>query len=153
MTSKLESKILCRELGRLAGPIAGIGARWAAKRLPSVEYSERASANITAEALFGAASALLREMGRELPEFQPASSAYELSAMLGSGIKNLNPTLVFIGVAPRLPEPEIHLRAVAKEGAIPQASAELAVKRFMTALRERLPNNSLKTDGPDGPRP
>ena len=38
MNSELESKILSRELGKLAGPIAGIGARWAARRLPNVAH-------------------------------------------------------------------------------------------------------------------
>jgi hypothetical protein len=148
MNSELESKILRRELGKLAGPIAGIGTRWAARRLPNVAHEMSAHAQISAEELFRASSSVLRELGKKHPDLLTADAPNETSAIVGSGIMNMNPTLVRVTVSEEVLYSLVHVHAVAKEGAIPQRSAELAVEKFMAALCARLPNNSLQARRP-----
>jgi hypothetical protein len=139
MNSELESKILCREIGRLVGPIAGIGARWAARRLPSVAHEVSVKTEAPASEVFATCSSVLRSMRKEGAELPSEVGSRQTSAIVGSGIKNLNPTLVCVAVADDATGSSLLVRAVAKEGSIFQRSAELAVEGFMTALQQKLP--------------
>ena len=141
MNTDLESKILCREIGRLVGPIAGIGARWAARRLPSVAHEVRVKTGAPASDVFSACTSALLSMRKEGAELSSEAGSRQASAIVGSGIRNLNPTLVCVVVIDDAEGSSLFIRAVAKEGSIPQRSAELAVHRFMTTLREKLPVN------------
>lgn len=143
MNSELESKILCREIGRLVGPIAGIGARWAARRLPSVAHEISASTEAPASSLFDTCCSVLHGMRKEGAKLTSTAGSREAIAIVGSGIKNMNPTLVRVVVADQSAGSSLFVRAVSKEGSIAQRSAELAVCAFMTALREKLP---VRTD-------
>lgn len=139
LNSELESKILCREIGRLVGPVAGIGASWAARRLPSVAHEVRVIIATPSADLFSACASVLHSMRKESSELPSAIAPREASAIVGSGIKSMNPTLVRVVVADETVGSSLFVRAVAKEGAIPQNSAELAVHGFMTALGNKLP--------------
>ena len=145
VVEEVESTILSREIGRLAGPIMGIGARWAARRLPDVASERRFRAAVPVHELLAASSVVLRDLETAHVELPPMGEEAEVVSVIGSGIQNMNPTLIRVSVSEASRGSLLRVRAVAKEGAIQQRSAELAVERFMNELRARLPENALQS--------
>lgn len=81
---------------------------------------------------------ILEGMGRLTDEFRSESAANRLSAIVGAGLMNLNPTIIHISIVnSSQTSTEILIRAVAKEGIIKQQSAEKAVKRMVDRLTQR----------------
>ena len=137
-----ESKILGRELGKLGG----FGARWAARFLPNVAHEAVCDVTSSEESARATVTAILRELGPELPELP------QFSVVFGSGQMNLNPTIVSVTVSGSSSGARIFLRGVAKEGAIKQDSAKKAVERVAALLSTRLSciDRPLSTADPAG---
>ena len=146
---EVESRILSREIGRFAGPIMGIGARWAARRLPNVASERYFRTAVSVHELLAASSVVLRDLETVHVELPPMGKEADLVSVVGSGIKNMNPTLIRVSIAEASPGSSLRVRAIAKEGAIHQRSAELAVERFMNELCARLPENALQSTNED----
>src|SRR4029077_17863051 len=68
--SDVESKILVRELGRLAGWLGGWGARWAARRLPSVAFETQFEVENSLVETSRQVEGLLNKIGRNIPEMK-----------------------------------------------------------------------------------
>jgi hypothetical protein len=83
-------------------------------------------------------------MSKGRTELPLADASREASAIVGSGIGNMNPTLVRVVVTEIAAGSSLFVRAVAKEGAVPQKSAALAVERFLATLGRNLPGHSLR---------
>lgn len=144
MDAELESRILSREIGRLVGPVIGIGARWAARRLPCVA-SERSYATVVpTHALIAASLQVLRDLETRRVKVPAAENEGEMVSLIGSGIKNMNPTLIRVAIVDKSPGSSLRIRAVAKEGAVHQSSAELALERFIAALSAKLPDSAVR---------
>jgi hypothetical protein len=131
----VESEILVREIGRLGGWFGGgIGARWAARRLPSIPFETNFELQDSLSGAASAVEALLTKIGRRVPELESNTTAGLFHAVVGSGHLNLNPTVVRIQLQPLESFTSVFIRAVAKEGAIKQHSAQQAVERIRAAL-------------------
>ena len=122
----LESKVLEREIGKLGG----FGARWSAKLLPNVAHETKFSLP-SAEPIAAVVAASLATFGKPIAELPSAPSAGVFYVLVGSGHLDLNPTIVHV----KVDGTSVAIRAVAKEGAIKQHSARLAVERFERAIR------------------
>jgi hypothetical protein len=122
----IESKVLARELGKLGG----IGARWGARFLPTIAYETEFTLPSSDDASNIAASSLTA-VGKPIPELPSVPAEGTYYALVGSGRLNLNPTVLRIKVRGQ----SVSIRAVAKEGAITQHSARLAVERLERAIR------------------
>jgi hypothetical protein len=136
-----ESKVLCREIGRLVGPIIGLGARWAARRLPSIAAESHWHAAVPMQELLTASLRVLKEL-----KAKPLTSviATELISIVGSGTMNMNPTIIRVQIESNNTGMTIRVRTIAKEGAIQQDSAKLAMNKFIGSLQAKLPNNALQ---------
>jgi len=112
------------------------GTKWAASKLKTFEYRESfVDVNPIAKSI-EYSMLLLSDMGEIL---NPPDNFSEpiLTAVIGSGSMNLNPTIVFMQyVAINEDHTEIHVTASAKEGLIKQKSSEKAVKRIITAFKK-----------------
>jgi hypothetical protein len=133
--TETEESVLVRELGKLAGFFGGFGARFAARRLP-VEESEAAIAVAAGSTdLRISLVGILRGIGTISDEFAAETPMDSISAIVGSGHMNLNPTIVHVRiVASSDVTTQLFLRAVAKEGLIKQQSAQRAIERITTLV-------------------
>ena len=122
----VETKILSRELGKLGG----FGARWSAKLLPSVAHEVELTFP-SGEHIATAVASSLATLGKPIPELPSVPAAGIFYALVGSGHLNLNPTILRV----RVEGQSVAIRAVAKEGAIKQHSARLAVERIEQSIR------------------
>ena len=138
MDSDIEARILCRELGKLAGPIGRFGASWAAKRLPNVASEVVIEFAIDRQRLMQAVSKVFFGLGKAVPEFPSSGSIATIATIVGSGHMNMNPTLAHAQVVTQSAGSKLVLRAVAKEGAISQDSAKKAILAIRAALEEEL---------------
>jgi len=125
--SDVESKILSRELGKLGG----IGARWAARFLPSVPFEVTIDLPASPADIHAVALSVLREIGHADPELP------ELSVICGSGRLNLNPAIVSLAIVPLDGRARVSVRAIAKEGLVKQDSARGTVERVRDLLQKR----------------
>ncbi len=126
----IESKILVRELGKLGG----FGARLAARFLPNVAHEMACDVAAPKEEVQRTTCALLRELGREVPELP------DFAVVFGSGQMNLNPTIVSAVIATSGSGARVSFRGVAKEGAVKQDSARKAVERVVELLASKFPS-------------
>lgn len=124
----LEAQILCKQLGRLGG----FGARWVARLLPSVPHEQRIHLNVSSVKALTAIATVFSRIGKSIPEFPPTPSGF--SMITGSGHQDMNPTLVHAQVEQTPQGCNIVIRAVAKEGAVKQHSAQRAVAKVEAAL-------------------
>jgi hypothetical protein len=122
----IESRILEHALGRLGG----LGTRWAAKLLPNVDFEDRLTISLADGDVRLLIEALFQEWGKPVPEFPSISSDGTFSAIIGSVRLNLNHTLVHVRIEDANPNTTLVIRAVAKEGAVRQDSAQKAVARI-----------------------
>jgi hypothetical protein len=125
--SELESRILTRELGNLSG----FGAKWAAHLLPTVPFETSIEVVASPEDARATAASVLTEVGRSDPDM------LDLSAIIGSGYLNLNPTIVTLFITPIESGSRISIRAVAKECLVRQESAKKAAERVAGLLKTR----------------
>jgi hypothetical protein len=129
--ANLESAILARELGRLGG----IGARWAARFLPSVSHDSTFFVNASTAVVGQRVDGFLREFGRPIPEFPCNPEQGKHSAIVGSGHLNLNPTIVHVQINETNGAASVSVRALVKEGKIKQQTAQRLVERIEHLLR------------------
>lgn len=120
-----DDEVLLRELGRLgaAGGSGGrIGARLAARWLPTHAASAEFELAVEPERVLAAARELLGGID---------SNVSDLDGVVGSGFLGLNPTVVRVRVsASDRGGTRVIVEAAAKEGLIKQRSAERAVDRL-----------------------
>ena len=131
----LESKILARELGRLGG----FGARWAARRLPSVPFETHFELDDSPAIAANAVEELVTKVGKRIPELEFDASRGLFNVVVGSGHLNLNPTILRIQLRALGSRTSVSVSAVAKEGAIKQHSARSAVERIKDILLRETP--------------
>lgn len=137
-----EDTVLVREIGKLAGFLGGFGARSAARRLPVEESvaSLTVAAN-KAEVQAGVAE-IFSNIGKLTDEFASETPEDCLSAIVGSGQMNLNPTIVHVHIVESSGDTTLlSLRALAKEGLMKQQSAQRAIERIKTLLLDRWSRN------------
>jgi len=126
----VESQILARELGRLGG----IGARWVARFLPTVDHNSAFVVNESTTVVGHRVEEFLKEFGRPLPEFPCEPEKGRYSAIVGSGHLNLNPTMVYVQVNETAGMASVSIRAVAKEGKVKQLAAQRLIERIERLL-------------------
>jgi hypothetical protein len=129
--SQQEADILARELGKLGG----FGAKWAAKRLATVEYEGSLELHGTSHDIAHRVAAVVLPIGRAIPEFpaQPEQGKYSL--LIGGGTAGLNPTIAHVHIDGSGPMTKVKVRAAAKEGIVKRQTAEGVVKRIESLLR------------------
>ena len=129
--SQQEAEILARELGKLGG----FGAKWAAKRLATVEYEGSLELHGTVQDIAHRVVAVVLPIGSAIPEFpvQPEQGQYSL--LVGGGTAGLNPAIAHVHIDGSGPHTRVIVRAAAKEGLVKQKTAEGVVKRIESLLR------------------
>jgi hypothetical protein len=136
--TQLEEAALVREIGNLARFGGGFGARLAAKRLPVEEHSSHITIRQSVDRIRVGIREVLQSVGTLTDEFAFENDAECSSAIVGSGIQNLNPTIVHVNVRPVSQDAtRISIRALAKEGLVKQQSAQRAAERIETLLSHR----------------
>jgi hypothetical protein len=131
----LESKILARELGRLGG----FGARWAARRLPSVPFETHFELDDSLTIATHTVEELVAKIGKRVPELEFEASRGLFNVIVGSGHLNLNPTILRIQLRALGSPTSVSVSAVAKEGLIKQHSARSAVEKIKGILLREIP--------------
>src|ERR1017187_3098911 len=126
----VESAVLARALGNLGG----FGARWVAKRLPSVAHEVDVVVSASNQRILGALAASFDATAKPIPELPSDARAGVLCGLVGSGTGGLNPTILRVAVATHGSGSLVSIRAVAKEGAVQQHSAIKAVERIEELL-------------------
>lgn len=145
--SEEEEKILVDRLGRLAwrwgrrfGGLSNasggrLGARLAARLLPENVHEIELSLPLPPNDALPFAARVLASLGEPLDETRIAEDMYELRAVLGSGVLNLNPAVVTLQLVATTPSSTtVRVRGVAKEGLIPQRAGRKAAERVAAAL-------------------
>jgi hypothetical protein len=119
----------------LAGFFGGFGARIAAKRLPTEEVEINVSVNAGVNDVRASVSQVLCGMGRLSDDFDSENKRGSISAIVGSGHLNLNPTIVHVMfVESTQALTHVSIRAVAKEGLVKQHSAKKAAENIRNLL-------------------
>ena len=111
------------------------GTKWSASKLKTIEYQESFIDEKTLAKSIEYSLLLLSDMGEIL---NPPDNFSEpiLTAVVGSGSMDLNPTIVFMQfIAIDEEQTEIHITASAKEGLIKQKSSEKAVRKIITSFK------------------
>ena len=142
-----EGQILERELAKVGalggfaggfvpGAIGGyLGAKFSARFLPTETFSDTVEAGLSAEMAVQAAYGVLRGEGQITTGQTEETSLPQLTAVVGSGAMNMNPTIVAVTVAPISHSScTLTISGAAKEGLIKQHSAKMAVMRIREAL-------------------
>ncbi|HLH52914.1 MAG TPA: hypothetical protein VKY92_04790 [Verrucomicrobiae bacterium] len=136
--SNSEEEILAREIGKVggkAGPGASLGARIAARLLPTKTFSASLVIEREAGTVFEKAMGILQAMGEVAEQCTSGPGPRHVSAIAGSGFAGMNPAFVQVRVAPVSEHAsEVTINAAAKEGLIPQRTAEKAAERFKEEL-------------------
>jgi len=110
------------------------GTKWAASKLKTFEYRESFIDDKPISKSLEYSILLLSSMGEILNPSDDFSEPV-LTAVIGSGSMNLNPTIVIMQyVAIDEDHTEIHITASAKEGLVKQKSSEKAVKKIIAAF-------------------
>lgn len=139
--TQTEETVLVRELGKLAGfPGGGFGARFAARRLPVEESGGSVAVAAGKADVQASLRVILGSIGTLTDEFAFETPSDSMSAIVGSGHMNMNPTIIHVqvvescGVATLL-----FIRALAKEGLVKQQSAQRAIERIKSLLMNWYP--------------
>jgi hypothetical protein len=155
MSDKVD-ELLARELGKLSSaatetslgaadlPLGGwfgrltgfLNRKVSEKFLPTVRFEKTIELKSPPEAVFQRLADFFSKKGRLLEEGEVGESPHPtLSAVIGSGFFNLNPTVVHARVVAATAEGcTLVLAAAAKEGLIKQKSAQKAVNRLAALL-------------------
>lgn len=133
--NKNEDEVLVRELGKLVGFFAGFGVRAAARTLPTEEYETTLELRANLDTAKALATRKLQSIGKLTEEFSSTNKPDTVSAIVGSGQMNLNPTIVHVHMNEVSKDScRISIRGLAKEGLIKQKSALKAVERIQQLL-------------------
>ena len=137
--TETEEKVLVREIGKLAGFLGGFGARLAARRLPVEESETSVEVAANRDDVRASVSSILQGMGRLTNEFASETTSDSISAIVGSGHMNLNPTIVHVRLAESSnSSTRLLVRALAKEGMVKQHSAERAIRNIRVSCVEQV---------------
>ena len=145
--TNLENEILVREIGKLAGFFGGFGARAAARRLPVEQYEIKIEVPLAAGEVRIRTSQVLRSLGVLVDDFALETEPDTLSAVVGSGHMNLNPTIVhvqFVGASDN--SSQLAIKGIAKEGIVKQDSARKAVERIIALLSDKDAHHITESD-------
>jgi len=144
-----EDELLSRELGKIAqtfGPTRGfdkasivggsLGARLASKFLPTEHYQARLHVDADVASVLTKVCSFFSESGRVALDGEVDTSPYpKISGVIGSGMLNMNPTVVHLEViGSDKTRTDLLITAAAKEGLIKQRTAEKAVNRVVGFL-------------------
>jgi hypothetical protein len=136
--TKIEETVLVREVGKLAGFVGGFGARFAARRLPIEESVTYIAVATTKADVQASLREILKSIGRQTDEFAAETPEDSISAIVGSGQLNMNPTIVHVQVVESSAvTTRLFIRALAKEGLVNQQSAHRAIERIKVLLSSR----------------
>lgn len=156
--SKREDDILAREISKfgalggglgsgVGGALGGaMGAGLVAKHLPNNALQLTLEIAAPARDVLETAFNILREQGKITEDAEAPSELPTITALVGAGFFNLNPTLVSVQVAPisaTLTKVSIH--GTAKEGLIKQHAGEKATKRIADLLNKTFSEPQNKT--------
>lgn len=155
--SSSDDDLLARELGK-AGELGGklgailsggseekkdavlggsLGARFAAKFLPTETHREKVSLNMAPERAIKFGYSVLTKLGKLQTDDNDSPPYPLLKAVVGSGFLNMNPAVVYVEILDgNSTSCEVTVTAAAKEGLIKQHTAAKAVQRVVSALRE-----------------
>ena len=141
--NKSEDQILACELekvGGIVGSSGGVGARFAARFLPTEIFTSTLRIEADAGHVLQTVFRILSGMGQITDEFADLSGPPRKSAVVGSGFFKMNPAVVHVQVA-TIGEraSDVSITAAAKEGLIKQRTAEKAVGRFREELSKAYP--------------
>jgi len=115
--------------------LGGFGARLVAKRLPVEEHETLTVLPANSNEVRAVAHRILESIGNITNEFSFENPDDKISAIVGSGNKNLNPTIVHIVFLKSTEDStNISIRAIAKEGMVKQDSAVKAAQRIENLL-------------------
>jgi hypothetical protein len=146
--SSEQDEMLARELakvGSLGGKIGGgaagalggsLGATFAARFLPTEQYQQQVSVSRNVATTLTKVVSFLASEGRIANDGEAGTSQYpKVSGILGSGLLNMNPTLVHVEVIGVDNDScTLLVSGAAKEGLIKQRSAQKAVVRIVEFL-------------------
>ena len=145
--TKTEDQVLVREIGKLAGFLGGFGTRIAARRLPVEEAEDLLVVDAPLTSVSGNVLLILQSIGRMTDEFASEKTTDTISAIVGSGHMNLNPTIVHVRFIESSDQSTtISLRALAKEGLVKQQSAKRATERILALISTRYAEQALGAD-------
>lgn len=116
------------------------GAEWAASKLPTVEYTQSCEMRCSIAESMKTALTMIQEYPSFLQMLETDSEPNTpvLSALVGSGKANMNPTVVCMAFTPSGDNTTtVEIAGYAKEGLIKQKSSEKAVARIIELLGER----------------
>ena len=145
MDKKLESRLLAKGIGE----IGGILSYWVALLLPSKAYEETIETTCTKDLANNINVALLK-IGSVIPECPSDINAAKFCALVGSGRKNMNPSILYVDLDLASNPCALSARCVAKEGLINQNSSQKTIQRFKHSLKELMPNNTFKATPKSG---
>ena len=128
-----ESKILAKNIGEIGGALS----YWAALLLPIKSYEQTIETSCAAE-LANYVKTVLMNIGSEVPEL-PSDNIKRFNALVGSGSKNMNPSILYVTLDNSPNQCRLIVKCVAKEGLINQNSARKTVDRFIKNLKELMP--------------
>ncbi|HKR58173.1 MAG TPA: hypothetical protein VJS64_00465 [Pyrinomonadaceae bacterium] len=74
--------------------------------------------------------------GYAAPELESSPEQGTVAVIVGSGHLNMNPTILSMHLARSTEGCSVRIRAVAKEGLVPQHSAQKLVRRVEDALKQ-----------------
>jgi hypothetical protein len=128
-------KVLEQELGELGGEFGGLGARWAARRMPNNAFGASIELDISTGRAFAEFSEVAGALGRVIGHAVTDTGA-RLTAVIGAGFWNLNPAVVDLRITPLGSQRcRVVITGTAKEGLIKQRAGEGAVRKFLAATR------------------
>ncbi|WP_256762473.1 hypothetical protein [Cohnella sp. WQ 127256] len=151
LEESIQDQILINELGKvgeISGAIIGrltggslniitnsisgkLGARWGAKLLKSIGYNDKLLYHHKIQSAMTNMAEILSKNGKLIDTSNLLSTPH-LTAVIGSGAGNMNPTIVCVEFIPISPDStSINIYGTAKEGLIKQRSAEKAVKKII----------------------
>ncbi|WP_239616832.1 hypothetical protein [Cohnella mopanensis] len=155
LDESIQDQILINELGKIgevSGAIAGmltgsslniisqsisgkLGARWGAKLLKSIGYNDKLLYHQDVQSAMENVAKILARNGKLIDTSELLTTPH-LTAVIGSGAGNMNPTIVCVEFIPISPNStSINIYGTAKEGLIKQRSAEKAVKKIIDLLQ------------------
>ena len=123
--------------GKLSGTAASLGVQAVAKFLPTETFSKQLPLNVPADKALSLGFFVLSKLG-ELQKKGTEDAPYPfLKAVVKAGFFNMNPSVVYFEILQgNSLSCTVTVTGAAKEGLIKQKTAEKAVQRVMTRLRE-----------------